>query len=81
MVMVLIMIRDGMKGTLPNLPYNNVSELLGFLIHKCCEIYCNAPYCTCTFWLPCAILPALTMVYLVPQRKDFTHDMLEISMH
>jgi hypothetical protein len=28
------MIRDGTKGTLPNLASNNVSELLGFFIHR-----------------------------------------------
>jgi hypothetical protein len=26
--------RAGQRGIIPNFPYNNVSEMLGFLIHK-----------------------------------------------
>jgi hypothetical protein len=35
--------RAGMKGTVPNLPYTNASELLGCLIHKQRALYRNAP--------------------------------------
>jgi hypothetical protein len=44
---------------LPNLPYNNVSELLGLLIHTGCELHRSHGKYTRTFLLKYTKMPAL----------------------
>jgi hypothetical protein len=55
----LIMFTAGRNGTSPNLPYNNVSELLGLLIHKWCELYHFYRESISIFSLKFTTMPAL----------------------